>query len=362
FLTQTSMQIGLPNPENIAPVAGYLEYHRKGAAPMTLGVLQKYIPETRDTWSYTLDNLRDSYAEVLTRQIDLADIPIPSSVLTAALESEIPPLAFELMGNQLRAAELLGQRAAELHLALASDPDHPNFAPEEFNSFYQRSIYQYMRNQAGQILLLLKKQLKHLPESLHPLAKELLSHQDSLMERYKSILEQPITTMRTRCHGNFHLEEVLYTGKDFVIVDFEGEPNRSLSERRMKRSPLRDIAGMLQSFYYASRAALKAEEESGLIRSETLPLMEHWAQFFYSWASVAFLKQYLLTANNAVFIPKGRTELEVLLNAFVLEKAVYELGYELNHRSDWVEIPLQRIVQLLTGMKIAERQPATTKS
>ncbi|WAL60987.1 maltose alpha-D-glucosyltransferase [Thermocoleostomius sinensis] len=348
FLTESSTNLGLPLPDNIAPVAGYLEYRRKGADPVTLGVLQKYIPETRDAWSYVLDNLRDAYVEVLTKQVDIADISLPLNVLKATTEEEIPTLAYEMMGGQIRAAELLGQRAAEMHLALAADTDNPSFAPEEFTSFYQRSIYQYMRNQSGKVLLSLQKQLKHLPEDLQPLAKSVLTHRERLMDRFKLVLEQPITTMRTRCHGNFHLEEVLYTGKDFVIIDFEGEPNRSLSERRMKRSPLRDVAGMLQSFYYASRVALRHEEESGMIRPENLPLMEQWAHFFYSWAAVAFLQQYLRTANGAAFLPKEPQELQVLLDAFLLEKVVYELGYELENRPDYVDIPLQRILELLS--------------
>ncbi|NJO42296.1 MAG: maltose alpha-D-glucosyltransferase [Cyanobacteria bacterium CRU_2_1] len=357
FLTRTSTTLGLPAAENIAPVAGYLEYRRKGREPMTIGMLQKFIPETRDTWSYALDNLRNSYVHVMTMQTDISEIALPTNLLIDALETDIPDLAMEIMGSQLKATELLGQRSAEFHLALASDSDNPSFAPEEFNSFYQRSIYQYMRNQSGQVLLLLKKELKHLPENLQPLAKSVLSHQEMLLDRYKLVLEHPIAAFRTRCHGNFHMEEVLYTGKDFVIVDFEGEPNRPLSERRMKRSPLRDLAGMLQSFYYASRTALRREEESGLLRTENLPLMEQWAQFFYAWSSVSFLKRYLITIADASFLPQGRPELQVLLDAYLLEKAVYELGYELKNRPDWVEIPLERILELLAASKITAWKP-----
>jgi maltose alpha-D-glucosyltransferase/alpha-amylase len=347
FLTQSAMKTGLPHGDNIAPVAGYLEYHRKGAEPMTIGVLQKYIPETRDAWSYALDNLRDHYMDVLTKQVEVSEISVPTNLVATALEEEIPDLVYEMMGNQLRAAELLGERAAELHLALASDDSNPSFAPEEFTSFYQRSIYQYMRNQAGQVLLSLQKQLKFLPSEFQSSVKSLLSNRDLLMSRFKLVLEQPLNIVRTRCHGNFHLEEVLYTGKDFVIIDFEGEPTRPLSERRMKRSPLRDVAGMLQSFYYASRVALRNEEESGIIRPENLPVMEQWASFFYAWASVAFLKSYLATAKGAAFLPKDPRETQILLDAFLLEKAVYELGYELGNRPDWIDIPLQRILALL---------------
>jgi maltose alpha-D-glucosyltransferase / alpha-amylase len=120
-----------------------------------------------------------------------------------------------------------------------------------------------------------------------------------------------------------------------------------LSERRMKRSPVRDLAGMVQSFYYASRVALQREVESGLIRAETLPSMEQWAEFLYYWTSVVFLKQYMATAGHASFLPQTQPEFQVLLDAYLLEKAVYELGYELDTRPDWTDIPLQRILELL---------------
>jgi maltose alpha-D-glucosyltransferase / alpha-amylase len=179
------------------------------------------------------------------------------------------------------------------------------------------------------------------------LAQSLLTYEYALMERYRRVLENPITTTRIRCHGNYHLEEVLYTGKDFVMVDFEGEAIRSLSERRMKRSPFRDVAGLMESFYYVAQVALQREVESGVIRSEALPRMEEWVQFLAAWSSLAFLQQYLKTAGNASFVPQSDLDLQTLLEAFLLEKAVSELDHELDHRPDWVSIPLKRILDLL---------------
>ncbi|HEY9699173.1 MAG TPA: maltose alpha-D-glucosyltransferase [Trichocoleus sp.] len=347
FLTQTSASIGLPHPETFAPIAGSLEYRRKGVEPMTIGLLMKLIPEARDAWNFTLDAMRDWFEQILALQTEVSEVKLPPASWVRALETKVPDLAQQTMSGFLLAAELLGQRTAELHIALASDTDNPGFAPEAINAFYQRSIYQYMRNQSGQVLLDLKKQLPQLPEALQRKAQTVLNYREQLLGRFKMVIEQPITTMRTRCHGNYHLEDVLYTGKDFVIVDFEGEPIRPLSERRMKRSPLRDVAGMLQSFYYASQIALENEVKSGLIRPESLPLMQQWTRFFSGWASMAFLKSYLSTADNAVFLPNTRAELQILLDAYLLEKAVYEVGYELSHRPDWVEIPLRRILELL---------------
>lgn len=354
FLTTASERLGLPADALFAPVLGALEYRRKGAEPMTVGMLQHYVPEACDSWSYALDSLRDCFERVMVGQLESDQIAMPSTILSKALATDIPDLVYEVMGAQLSAAELLGQRTAQLHLALASNPDDPNFAPEAFSAFYQRSIYQYMRNHAGRVLLQLKKQVKQLPNESQPAARIILSHWEDLLGRFKAVLDLQITTMRIRCHGNYHLEEVLYTGKDFVVVDFEGEPNRLLSERRMKRSPLRDIAGMIQSFYYASQVALRNEVETGLIRPENRQLMQKWAQFFHAWVSLAFLKAYLSTAGEAHFLPSTHQEMQVLLDAYLLEKAVYELGYELTYRPDWVDIPLQRVIDLLEPPAIQE--------
>ncbi|NJO81003.1 MAG: maltose alpha-D-glucosyltransferase [Cyanobacteria bacterium RM1_2_2] len=354
FLTRVSARLNLPSDALITPVLGALEYQTKGAEPMTIGMLQHYVPEARDSWSYALDSLRDCFERVMVAQMDISEFSMPSMILSKSMAADIPEAVYELMGTQLRASELLGQRTAELHLALAADPDDPNFALEEFTSFYQRSIYQYMRNQAGRVLLQLRKQAKQLPPDLQPSARVILGHWEELLGRFKIVLNQQVTAMRSRCHGNYHLEEVLYTGKDFVIIDFEGEPNRTLSERRMKRSPLRDIASMIQSFYYASQVALRNEIESGLIREENQDIMQQWAQFFHAWASIAFLKHYLARAEGASFLPKTYQELQMLLDAYLLEKAVYELGYEMTYRPSWLDIPLRRVIELLQPPAISD--------
>ena len=166
------------------------------------------------------------------------------------------------------------------------------------------------------------------------------------MNRFKDLLETKISAMRIRCHGDYHLGQVLFTGSDFIIIDFEGEPARPITERRIKRSALRDVAGMLRSFHYAAHAALLRRQENG-IPPEAVAEMEHWAEFWQRWVSAEFLKSYLQEAGGGRFIPGSRNELRVLLGALLLEKAVYELSYELNNRPDWVGIPLRGIRQLL---------------
>ncbi|YAF94421.1 MAG: maltose alpha-D-glucosyltransferase [Nodularia sp. CChRGM 3473] len=338
--------------QHFVPVAGALEYrrpHRVGyspALPMTVGILQEFILDTRSGWDYTLDSLRHYFDLVTTEQATITEVPIPSGSLLDLHRTDIPDLAIQTINSYLPNAEMLGKSTAELHLALATDTDHPDFAPEPFSSFYQRSIYQDARNLTGRVFRLLREQLAYLPANTQELAIDVLNSQEEILARFQLVVQQKITALRTRYHGDYHLGQVLYTGKDFIITHFEGQVARSLSERRRKRSPLRDVAGMLVSFNYAVTQALRYEIESGMIRPETVPLMEQWAQFWYTWVSAAFVNSYLETASSDAFLPSTQEELKVLLFTYLLEKVIEALGYELNHRPDYVEIPLRLILQL----------------
>lgn len=332
--------------KNFPAVAGMLQYRRSKTQVTTLGILQEFIQDARTGWEYTLDTLRGYFERAIALQADISEVPVPTVPLLELQTAEIPELASQMLGSYLVNAHLLGQRTAEMHLALASDPDHPDFAPEPFSSFYQRSIYQYSRTLMGQVFLLLRQRLHEFPNETQKLAHTVLNRQKEFLGRFQVILNQKITATRSRYHGNFHLGQVLYTGKDFIVIDFEGEPSRSLNERRMKRSPLRDVVGMLHSFNYAVHKALRSELESGTLRPDNLPLMEQWAEFWYVWTSAAFLKSYLEIARQDSFLPKTEQELQVLMDGYLLDKLIYELGYQIKHRPDWVPILLKRLVQL----------------
>ena len=217
--------------------------------------------------------------------------------------------------------------------------------PEPFTGLYQRSIYQYSRNLVGQVFWQLKEQLPTLPEDCQVFAQKILNQHQNYLDRFRLILDQKISAMRTRYHGDYHLGQVLYTGKDFFIIDFEGDPSRNVSERRMKRSPLRDVASMLQSFYYAANVAFQDELETGIIHPEQSDQMYQWVQFWISWVSAAFLHSYLTTASSSTFLPKTQQELKALLHNYLLEKAIYDLGYELNRSSPTIKILLNRILE-----------------
>jgi maltose alpha-D-glucosyltransferase/alpha-amylase len=328
----------------IPPVAGALEYRqRRNQEPMSLGILQGYVANQGDAWRYTLDSLGDYFERALT----YSDGPVvPDKSLVELTQEEIPAVAYDTNGPYLESARLLGQRTAELHLALASHPGDPAFAPEPFTDFYRRSLYQSMRNLTNQNLDLLRQRLNSLPEEIRPNAQKVLDSRGEILNDFHQLIARRLTGSRIRCHGDYHLGQVLYSGSNFVIIDFEGEPARPITERRLKRCPLRDVAGMLRSFHYATNAALSGQSPI-VLRPEDLPLLEQWARFWYVWVSAAFLRSYLETAKQAAILPENREELQLLLNIYLIEKAVYEIGYELNSRPEWVKVPLQGILQWL---------------
>jgi maltose alpha-D-glucosyltransferase/alpha-amylase len=239
--------------------------------------------------------------------------------------------------------KLLGQRTGELHLALASRSDDPAFAPEPFNAMAQRSVYQSMRTSLRRAFTFLEKKLLDVPAKFRSEAREVLAAEKEILAREKRLLDRRTNAAKIRIHGDYHLGQLVYTGKDFVILDFEGEPARPLSDRKMKRSALRDVAGMMRSFQYAAYAALWQQA----LRKEDVPFLERWADLWYRQTSSMFLQSYLKTTTGAMFTPQNSDDLQVMLEAYLLDKAVYEIGYELNNRPGWVLIPIRGIKHIL---------------
>ncbi len=328
------------------PLAGGLVYRARDGQETSLGILSGFAANCRDGSEFTLDSLSRYYQRIGSLADEQRVPPRIEGSLLAALPQEIPVLVTERLGTYAEAARLLGERTAALHLCLASDRDSKDFAPEPFNPFYQRSLFQSMRNLAVQNLGLLRSKMKMVPEAARSDAEKVIALQPDIVKRLRAVADVRLTGMRTRIHGDYHLGQVLHTGKDFLIIDFEGEPARSLGERRFKRSPVTDVAGMLRSFDYVARIALTAQAERGIITPETMTWIEPWARFWTYWASLIFLKAYLESARTGDFLPKTNEELHVLLDATLMNKALYELGYELNNRPAWLSVPLQGILQL----------------
>ncbi|HEX3034747.1 MAG TPA: maltose alpha-D-glucosyltransferase [Thermodesulfobacteriota bacterium] len=330
---------------NIPSFAGAIEYKRSGSQPIVLGILQAFVPNQGDAWKYTLDSVERYLERVFARRNEIREIPKASNSLLEVASQEIPLILNELIGGPyIEMARLLGKRTAELHLALSSDAENPNFSPEPFSVLYQRSVFQSMQSLTKRVFETLKKSSKSLPDNVKGSANETLGFEKKIMEQFRAIFKKKLSAMKIRVHGDYHLGQVLFTGNDFFIIDFEGEPARSISERRLKRSPIRDVAGMIRSFHYAAYMALFKHAP---VNQEDLRGLEPFADLWYKYISGVFLKSYLDTVKDAPFIPKDKDELDIMLRAYLLEKAVYELGYELNNRPDWVTVPIKGIKHLL---------------
>ncbi len=339
--------------EHTPPVVGDLSYVQ-GRAVSTVGVLKRYVANEGDAWSYTLDGLSGFFERARSTEAKPDRLALDVNGMLERAAADAPPeLAKQLLGSYLEAARTIGQRTAEMHRALAAGIDRKEFAPEPFSALYQRSLYQSMRNLTGRTLQTLSRELRMLPEAVRSDAGSVLERSGEILSRMGALVGEKMDAQRIRTHGDYHLGQVLYTGRDFIIIDFEGEPARPLTERRLKRSPLSDVAGMLRSFHYAAYTALADEEARGASRPKDRQKPERWVRFWAGWASAAFLRAYLREARagekGQAFLPTREDQLRTLLEAHLLEKAVYELGYELNNRPDWVRVPILGIRQLLNG-------------
>ncbi|MEW6248746.1 MAG: putative maltokinase [Nitrospirota bacterium] len=325
---------------HVPPILGAIEYRRGTGEPATLAVLQGFVPNQGDAWRYTLDSLRAYFARERAASANFADTAEPEDLLSALLDGTVPQQAEARLGSYLDSAGLLGRRTAELHAALASSP-HPDFAPEPVPPEYLRERCESIARSASRVFDLLRRRWPDLPDETRREAGDVLDREENLSRRLETWRGLKPDAFRIRCHGDYHLGQVLYTGRDFVIIDFEGEPARPLSERRAKHVPLLDVAGMLRSFHYAASAVLFEQ------RAQTDGLNERSAGDWYRWVCTAFLRTYREAAGTTVCRFASKAQTEELLRLYLVEKALYELGYELNNRPDWVRIPLRGLRHLL---------------
>jgi maltose alpha-D-glucosyltransferase/alpha-amylase len=334
---------------HVPPLAGHVEIGLPGGKVSTLLVLQSYVPNHGDAWGFTVDAVTRYYDRVLTARPDGQALP-DASEGPLALVGRAPPDAVAALSNgYLASARLLGRRTGELHVALARGESGDGFAPERWNMLACRSFYQSLRNLAARTIDAVKEGKERLGGNSLELARRLLRSEREINARLRTIADRQADGCRIRCHGDYHLGQVLYTGNDFVIIDFEGEPQRSDAERRRKRSPLADIAGMLRSFHYAAFGVLTGDLPGSSIRPEDVPQLLPWAHLWYRWVAAVFLEEYLEAVRRAEILPSDREELAWLLDIHLLEKGLYEVGYELNNRPDWVAIPLGGVLDVLDG-------------
>jgi len=337
FLTEKNF------PQN-KPLVGALEYVDFQNIRTTLAVLNTFVPEGKNAWEYTLDTLGRFYERMTTSNAQ--GVPAPAALTDPMImfEQDMPTAMLENIGTYIESARLLGLRTAELHLTLASEPENRDFVPEPFTSYYQRALFQSMRNLAVETFWQLRRQLKTLPSEMSPLAQRALELKPAIIHQFRRLFEHRIAAQRIRIHGNLDLGEVLWTGKDFVFLDFEGSITTPISERGIKRSPLRDVAGLIRSFHHAAYAGLSQHGERGNVH---LPPFESWAQYWSDGVSAVFLKAYFQRLGQSGLYPAGEIELRAMLQAYLLNQMLWELNRALDTRSDKLKIPLQDILHLL---------------
>jgi len=326
-------------------LGGSMEYRAPGSV-RSLGILTQFIMGARDGWDYTLDALERYFDRVLLFVEEGRACEVPEETLLELADREPGHETIEAVGTYLEAARILGARTAELHRMLGESGE-PDFAPEPFSPHYQRSLYQSMRNLVMENFELLRSRVRTLPKELQADAAAVLAAQDEVLNRYKRVYTERLEAKRIRVHGDYHLGQVLSTGTDFVILDFEGEPARALSARRLKRSPISDVAGMVRSFNYAAHTALESLAARGLLTTENRDGAAAWSAYWRRWVSATFLRAYFETMRGSALLPKERDQLEVLLSAYLIDKAVYELGYELNNRPTWLGIPFEGVLRMV---------------
>ena len=327
----------------VPAVAGTIDYVPGEGEPATLALLQALVPNQGDGWTWTLEEL-ERYYEACSRLASPPDGVSTGPVSLVQLSDEpIAPTTRDQIGIYLELAATLGRRTAELHLALASPTVDPAFAPEPLTPDHLASLREQFHATGVRAFEGLRDGLATLPDAVVELAGLVLSQRRRILDAFQTLGTGPTGGLRTRVHGDYHLGQVLLVKHDFVILDFEGEPSRPLAERRAKQSPLKDVAGMLRSLSYAAWASLQQFTSRG---PEAFARLEPWARLWEQSTSAVFLRAYRDAAVSGSFLPDSLQDLRTLLDACLLDKALYEVLYELNHRPEWVGIPLRGILAL----------------
>jgi maltose alpha-D-glucosyltransferase/alpha-amylase len=329
--------------DRVPPFAGCIEYESHADHELsTLAILQGLVANEGDGWKWTVEELK-RYFETC------APLPFPNE-LRAELRNPVElaerpafQLARDHVGIYLDSATTLGRRTAELHLALASATDDPAFAPEELTARDLQALLAALKQHASRVFDVVKERVPYLPDDVLELAAAVLSRRTRVLDRLETLGVETSRIWRIRVHGDYHLGQVLRVKTDFVILDFEGEPARPLTERRAKQCPLKDVAGMLRSFSYAAYSSLINYTAR---HPEDIASLEPWALLWERCVSTEFVRAYRNTTQGAKFLPVDPGEFRKVLDAFVVDKALYEVLYELNSRPEWLRIPLMGIMSL----------------
>ncbi|MEX1296527.1 MAG: putative maltokinase, partial [Candidatus Limnocylindrales bacterium] len=334
---------------HVPPILGSIRLSR-GSAPEAGGsvaMIQAFVPNEGDLWKATRLAV-ESFLQDAVAEPEVPKLEHESAAALLALSRTAPPdVAHRLIGAYLETARVLGSRIGEMHQVLASaDASEPDFAPEPMAPFHVRALYQSIRSGVRDSLSLLRSRQDLLSEADRVASERLLGSAADIDAKARRLLDQRIGGQRIRIHGDLHLGQVLDTGGDVMIIDFEGEPARPLGERRLKRPALTDLAGMIRSFHYAAHWS-RMERPAGFEEDEAGERLGIWARFWYQWVTAACIRGYREATAGAPFLPQDDQAWSVLLDALLLSKVAYELRYEIGSRPTWVGIPMGGLEELL---------------
>ncbi|WP_448206866.1 maltose alpha-D-glucosyltransferase [Azospirillum sp. sgz302134] len=320
---------------NTPPLLGSVEHVAEDGTPTALVVVQAFIRNQGDGWTSTVDSL--------VRDLDDIRMGLPQTREEGA-DGESFEIHIAMMAT-------LGRRTAELHGALARQTGDPAFDPEPVTAADLKAWADAARRQAEVAFACLPGALDRMAPPVRQQAEGLLARRNEVMDRLAELADVPPQGLKTRIHGDYHLGQVLRAQNDWYLIDFEGEPAKTLEERRAKLSPLRDVAGMLRSFNYAAWAALLRIDEPGALEGTGAALEA--AQDWERRSTQAFLDAYRDALGDALGdgpgLPSDEAVERRLLSLFLMEKALYEIAYEAAHRPNWIGIPVKGVLGLLDG-------------
>lgn len=331
---------------NTPAYCGAITWTKPGFYKVTLGLMQLKVDNQGDAWPFFLGRVEAYFRRLQASGLapeDLAKVPLYKPLHASKLPEPYPALIGE---ETIKALQLLAQRTVELHLALFRDRSDTAFTPIPYSEDYKVWLLNRILYMLDYRITTMEAVMDKFSPQARVYAEEFLARKVEIKNRILNFDETRLNSSRIRIHGDFHLGQVLLSDEDFVFLDFEGEPEATIRDRKVKHSPLKDVAGMIRSFHYAVFATIFSAEHSFKLSDEKLS--EAGGRYYRAIVAV-FLDTYLNTAfDNGLNIGYYQ-EIDFLLRYHIFEKAIYELGYELNSRPDWVIIPLKGLNQILNN-------------
>lgn len=329
---------------NTPPYLGSINIIDSEKDIITIALMQKLIPNEGDAWDYMLKELQKIFKAFLDKGILLHDIPKTERFLKLSI-NDMPPILIDWVGlDFLKKIQTLAKRTAEMHIALGSEFEEMAFTPTHYNGDYEvwlknRLLYQFQNR-----LNTVENNMGKLQGMALQLAQEFLDKKNSIRKRFVNFDWTKLKGQRIRVHGDYHLGQILVKDNDFYILDFEGEPESTIRDRKVKQPPLKDVAGLFRSFHYAIYTTIFNQS-----KEDNSPVLFEAGEVLYDYIIGLFLGTYITEVRNANLNIGYNQERIFLLKYALLEKAVYELGYELNSRPGWAIIPLKGISNIINN-------------